>query len=61
MLAYIQWARDPQRSRFGPLKFKNLGAYEVVDVGAINRIVGFLRMSNNEHFIIDRENHINFR
>lgn len=62
MLAYVQWARNPQPSaRLGPLKFRDLGAFEVINVSAINRKVGFLKMPNNESYIIDRENRIKFR
>jgi len=47
MLAYVQWARDPQRYRHGPLKFRNFGSYEVINVSAIDRVVGFLETAKN--------------
>ncbi|CAG8593092.1 11900_t:CDS:2 [Funneliformis caledonium] len=28
MLAYVQWVRNPQPSGHGPLKFRDLGAFE---------------------------------
>ncbi|CAB4485275.1 unnamed protein product [Rhizophagus irregularis] len=61
MLAYVQWVRNPQPSGHGPLKFRDLGAFEVINVSAICRSVGFLRMPNNEIYIIDRENRVKFR
>ena len=61
MLAYVQWVRNPQPSGHGPLKFRDLGAFEVIDVSAIDRNVGFLKMPNNELYIIDRENRVKFR
>jgi hypothetical protein len=61
MLAYVQWVRNPQPSRHGPLKFRDLGAFEVINASAICRNVGFLRMPNNELYIIDQENQVKFR
>jgi len=61
MLAYMQWARNPQPSGHGLLKFRDLGAFEVINVSAIDRSVGFFLMSNNELYIIDRENQVTFR
>lgn len=56
ILAYIQWVCNPQLSKYGLLKFRNFGAFEVINVSAINRSVGFFLMSNNELYIIDQEN-----
>ena len=61
MLAYVQWARNPQQSGHGPLKFWDLGSFGVINVSAINRKVGFLKMPNNELYIIDQENRVKFR
>ena len=61
ILAYVQWAQNPQPSGHGPLKFREFGAFEVINVNAIDRKVGFLKMPNNELYIIDRENRIKFR
>ena len=61
MLAYVQWVRNPRPSGHGPLKFRDLGAFEVIDVSAIDRNVGFFKMPNNELYIIDRENRVKFR
>ena len=61
MLAYVQWVRNTQPSGHGPLKFRDLGAFEVIYVSAINRKVGFLKMPNNELYIIDQENRVKFR
>ena len=60
MLVYVQWVRNLQPSEYGPLKFQNLGTFEVINVSAICRSVGFLKMPNNENYIIDRENQIRF-
>ena len=60
MLAYVQWAQNPQRSKHGPLKFRYFGNSEVIDVSTIDRVVGFFQMANNDLFIIDRENEIRF-
>ncbi|CAG8652149.1 296_t:CDS:2, partial [Dentiscutata heterogama] len=48
MLAYVQWNCNPQFSKFGPLKFRDLGSFEVINVSTIDRNVGFLKMPNNE-------------
>jgi len=61
MLEYVQWIRNPQPSRHGPLKFRDYGSFGIIDVSAICRNVGFLKMQNNEFYIIDRENHIRFQ
>ncbi len=62
MLAYMQWAHNPQPCGHGLLKFqKDLGVFEVVNVSAIDRSVGFFLMSNNEIYILDRENRVTFR
>jgi hypothetical protein len=61
MLAYVQWVRNPQPSKHGPLKFRDLGSFGIIDVSAIDRNVGFFRMPNNESYIIDQENRIRFR
>lgn len=61
MLAFVQWVRNPQLSRHGLLKFRDLGVYEVVNVSAIHRNVGFFLMPNNELYIIDREHQVIFR
>jgi hypothetical protein len=61
MLAYVQWVRNPEPSKHGPLKFRELGAFEIINVSAIDRCVGFLQKANNEFYIIDRENRIIFR
>ena len=61
MLAYMQCARNLQSSGHGLLKFQDLGAFEVVNVSAIDRSVGFFLMLNNELYIIDRENQVTFR
>ncbi|CAB5189613.1 unnamed protein product [Rhizophagus irregularis] len=61
MLAYVQWVRNPRPSGHGPLKFRDLGAFEVINISAIDRNVGFLKMPNNELYIIDRENRVKFR
>jgi hypothetical protein len=61
MLAYVQWVRNPQPSGHGPLKFQDYGAFEVINVSAICRSVGFFKMPNNEFYIIDRESQIKFR
>ncbi|PKY17184.1 hypothetical protein RhiirB3_429730 [Rhizophagus irregularis] len=45
MLAYVQWVRNPQPSGHGPLKFRDNSAFEVINVSAICRNVGFLKMS----------------
>ncbi|CAB4435498.1 unnamed protein product [Rhizophagus irregularis] len=45
MLAYVQWVRNPQPSGHGPLKFRDHSAFEVINVSAICRNVGFLKMS----------------
>jgi hypothetical protein len=45
----------------GPLKFRDLGAFEIVNVNAICRSVGFLKMANNEFYIIDRKNGVKLR
>ena len=60
MLAYMQWARNPQPCGHGLLKFRDLGVFEVVNVSAINRSVGFFLMPNNEIYILDRENQVTF-
>ncbi|CAB4386728.1 unnamed protein product [Rhizophagus irregularis] len=44
MLAYVQWVRNPHPSGHGPLKFRDHGAFEVINVSAICRNVGFLKM-----------------
>ncbi|CAG8642442.1 45451_t:CDS:10, partial [Gigaspora margarita] len=56
MLAYVQWVRNPHLSKHGILKFRDLGSFEVINVNAIDRNVGFLKLSNNEIYIIDKEN-----
>lgn len=61
MLAYVQWVRNPHPSGHGPLKFRDYGAFEIINVSAICRNVVFLKMINNEFYIIDRENQIKFR
>ena len=61
MLAYMQCARNLQSSGHGLLKFRDLGAFEVVNVSAIDRSIGFFLMLNNELYIIDRENQVTFR
>ena len=61
MLAYVQWVRNPQSSGHGSLYFRDLGAFEVINVNAIDRKVGFLKMANNKRYIIDQENKIRFR
>ncbi|CAB4431417.1 unnamed protein product [Rhizophagus irregularis] len=53
--------RNPRPSGHGPLKFRDLGAFEVINISAIDRNVGFLKMPNNELYIIDRENRVKFR
>ncbi|CAG8453526.1 6668_t:CDS:2 [Dentiscutata heterogama] len=58
MLAYVQWVRNPQPSEHGLLKFR---AFEVINISAICRNVGFFRLPNNESYIIDQENRIRFR
>ncbi|CAG8704823.1 6914_t:CDS:2, partial [Funneliformis caledonium] len=47
-------------SGHGLLKFWNLDTFEVINVSAICISVGFLKMPNNENYIIDRENQIRF-
>ncbi|CAG8536178.1 11104_t:CDS:1, partial [Dentiscutata heterogama] len=61
MLAYVQWVRNPYLSKHGVLKFRDLGSFEVINVNAIDRNVGFLKLSNNEIYIIDKENQVKFR
>ncbi|CAB4416312.1 unnamed protein product [Rhizophagus irregularis] len=50
-----------QPSEHDPLKFWDLGAFEVINISAIDRNVGFLKMPNNELYIIDRENRVKFK
>ncbi|RIB29741.1 hypothetical protein C2G38_2154543 [Gigaspora rosea] len=56
-----EWVRNPQLSEHGLLKFRDLGTFDIINVSAICRNVGFLRLSNNEFYIIDQENRIKFR
>nr|CAG8609100.1 11822_t:CDS:2 [Entrophospora candida] len=48
----ISWARDPQPSGHCPLKFRDLGAFKVINASAICKSVGFLSMSSNGLYII---------
>ncbi|CAB5395308.1 unnamed protein product [Rhizophagus irregularis] len=48
-----------EREFFG--EFQILGVFEVINISAIDRNVGFLKMPNNELYIIDRENRVKFR
>ncbi|CAG8497880.1 2345_t:CDS:10, partial [Gigaspora rosea] len=43
-------------SKHGPLKFCEFGSLEVINVSVINRNVGFLKMLDNEMYIINKEN-----
>ncbi|CAG8684134.1 9700_t:CDS:2, partial [Cetraspora pellucida] len=47
-------------SKHGPLKFWDFGSFEIINVSAIDRNVGFLKMYNNEIYIIDKENQVKF-
>lgn len=59
-IQYVQWVQNPQPSRHGSLKFRELGAFEVINVNDIDRKVGFLKIPNNEIYIIDQENKVKF-
>ncbi|CAB4400578.1 unnamed protein product [Rhizophagus irregularis] len=48
-----------EREFFG--EFQILGVFEVINISAIDRNVGFFKMPNNELYIIDRENRVKFR
>ncbi|CAG8496275.1 7507_t:CDS:2 [Cetraspora pellucida] len=61
MLAYVQWVRNPHISKHGLSKFRDLGSFEIINISAIDRNVGFLKLSNNETYIVDKENQIKFR
>lgn len=61
MLALVQWVRDPERLANHILFFCYLGETNVINVTAIDRCVGFLKVATNKHIIIDRENRVTFR
>lgn len=37
-----------------------MGTYEVIDVNAIDRCVGFLRLAHNRYALVDREYQVTF-
>jgi len=55
MLAYVQWVGGLTTSRNGLKSFRQWGAREVIDVSAIDRCVGFFRLTSSQYVIIDRE------
>ena len=61
MLAYVQWVGTLMDSGYGVRTFRQWGGYEVVNVSAIDRYVGFLKLANNQHAIIDRKNQMALR
>jgi hypothetical protein len=56
MLALVQWVYKLETTEYGPKKFRKMGHKEIISVSSIKRSVGFLAVSNNEYYIIDREN-----
>ena len=61
MLAYVQWVGSLTDSGHGVRTFQQWGAYEVINVSAIDRCVGFLELTNKQHAIIDRESQVRLR
>ena len=57
MLAYVQWVGTLKDSGYGVRTFRQWGGYEVINVSAIDRNVGFLKLAN-KHAIIDHENQV---
>lgn len=58
MLALVQWIRNPERSSYGPLFFRQFAGLEVIRADSIKRCVRFLKMSNNAYYIIDKEDQV---
>ncbi|CAB4431590.1 unnamed protein product [Rhizophagus irregularis] len=61
MLAFIHWIRNPEMLGSHIQFFHNFGETSVINVTAIDRCVGFLKVLANKHIIVDRENHVTFR
>ncbi len=61
MLAYVQWVRNPEIYGNNIRYFHNFGETEVVNITAIDRCIGFLKIAANKYIIIDRENRVTFR
>jgi hypothetical protein len=58
MLAYVQWVGA--LTDFGNClrTFRQWGAREVIDVSAIDRCIGFLKLGLSQYVIIDREGQV---
>ena len=61
MLAYVRWVGTLEDSGNGIKIFRQWGAVEIIDVSAIDRCIGFLKLEANKYAVVDRESRVTLR